>query len=68
MANQRMTFRLAPDEKAAVERAAEEMGMSQSEFLKAASAHCISCAAFADQFKTPRLSGRRGLRRLFRRD
>ena len=68
MATQRLNLRLTPDEKAGVERAAEAMGMSQSEFLKAAAAHCISCAEFADQFKTPRLSGRRGLRRLFRRD
>ena len=68
MATLRMNFRLAPDEKAAVERAAEELGMTQSEFLKAAAAHCITCAEFADQFNRPRLSGRRGLRRLFRRD
>ena len=68
MATLRMNFRLAPDEKAAVERAADELGMTQSEFLKAAAAHCIACAAFAEQFNRPRISGRRGLRGLFRSD
>lgn len=68
MATQRLNLRLTPDEKAGVERAAADAGMSQSEYLKASAFHCEHCPAFADEFKRPKLSGRRGLRRLFRRD
>lgn len=67
MATQRIHFRLTPDERDGVESAARAMGMNQSEFLKAAALHCRDCAAFADEFKRPRISGRRGIRRLWRR-
>ena len=68
MATQRIHFRLTPDEKDSVESAAAEMGMSQSEYLKASALHCRQCSAFADEYQRPRVSGRRGLRRLWRRD
>lgn len=67
MATERIHFRLTPDERDGVAAAAEAMGMNQSEFLKAAALHCRDCGAFADEFQRPRISGRRGIRRLWRR-
>ena len=67
MATQQINFRLTPDERDGVAAAAEAMGMNQSEYLKSAALHCRHCAAFEDEFKRPRVSGRRGFRRLLRR-
>lgn len=66
-ARQQINFRLSPDERDGVAAAAEAMGMNQSEYLKSAALHCRHCAAFAEEFKRPRVSGRRGFRRLLRR-
>ena len=67
MATERIHFRLTPEERDGVASAARDMGMNQSEFLKAAALHCRHCGAFAAEFQRPPVSGRRGIRRLWRR-
>lgn len=67
MATQNLNFRLTPEERDGVAAAAEAKGMNQSEYLKAAALHCRQCPAFDHEFKRPRVSGRRGFRRLLRR-
>ena len=67
MATQNLNFRLTPAERDGVAAAAEAKGMNQSEYLKAAALHCRDCPAFDHEFTRPRVSGRRGFRRLLRR-
>ena len=67
MATQQINFRLTLEERDGFIAAAGAMGMNQSEFIKSAILHCRHCPDFEREFKRPRVSGRRGIRRLLGR-